>query len=89
LGKGKRIVHPGDVVKLGEAIEVRIDTIDRDQKRISLSIPEEEERDEGKRKIERTSQDDYREYASEVPTSLGSLGDVMKRDAAKKKKENT
>lgn len=89
LGKGKRIVHPGDVVKLGEAIEVRIDTIDRDPKRISLSLPEEEERDNGTRKIEKTSQDDYRDYAAEVPTSLGSLGDVMKRDAAKKKKVNT
>jgi len=89
LGKGKRIVHPGDVVKLGEAIEVRIDTIDRDQKRISLSIPEEEAREEGGRKIERKSEDDYHEYVGEVPTSLGSLGDVMKRDAAKKKKVNT
>ena len=89
LGKGKRIVHPGDVVKLGEAIEVRIDTMDRDQKRISLSIPEAEERDDGARKIEKTSQDDHREYAGEVPASLGSLGDVMKRNAAGKKKVNT
>ena len=88
LGKGKRIVHPGDVVKLGEAIEVRIDTIDRDQKRISLSIPEEEAREEGGRKTEKKSEDDYQGYVAEVPTSLGSLGDVMKRNAEKMKKGN-
>ena len=89
LGKGKRIVHPGDVVKLGETIEVRIDTIDRDQKRISLSIPEAEARDDAARKIEKKPEDDYHEYVEEVPTSLGSLGDAMKRNVAKKKKGDT
>ena len=70
-------------------MEVRIDTIDKEQKRISLSIPEAEARDEGARKIEKKSEDDYHEYAGEVPTSLGSLGDIMKRNAGKKKKLNT
>lgn len=89
LGKGKRIVHPGDVVRLGEAIEVRIDTIDRDQKRISLSIPEAEARDDAALKIEKTPEDDYHEYVGEVPTSLSSLGDAMKHNEAKKKKGDT
>ncbi|MGA2331446.1 MAG: 30S ribosomal protein S1 [Syntrophales bacterium] len=89
LGKGKRIVHPGDVVKLGETIEVRIDAIDRDQKRISLSIPEAEARDDAARKIEKKSADDYQEYVGEVPASLGSLGDIMMRNAGKKKNGNT
>jgi small subunit ribosomal protein S1 len=42
LGKGKRIAHPGEAVNVGQTIEVRIDAIDGDQKRISLSIPEAE-----------------------------------------------
>ena len=86
LGKGKRIVHPGDAVKLGESIEVRIDAMDRDQKRISLSIPEAEARDDAARKIEKTSENGYREYIGEVPISLGSLGDAMKRNVGKMKK---
>ena len=86
LGKGKRIVHPSDVVKEGQVIEVRIDTIDKEQKRISLSIPEAEARDDAARKIEKKSADDYQEYVGEVPASLGSLGDIMKRKPGKKKK---
>jgi small subunit ribosomal protein S1 len=89
LGKGKRIVHPGDAVKLGESIEVRIDAMDRDQKRISLSIPEAEARDDAARKIEKTSENGYREYIGEVPISLGSLGDAMKRNVGKMKKGDT
>ncbi|HEX7533755.1 MAG TPA: 30S ribosomal protein S1, partial [Syntrophales bacterium] len=85
LGKGKRIVHPSDVVKEGQVIEVRIDTIDKEQKRISLSIPDAEARDDAARTIEKKSADDYQEYVGEVPTSLGSLGDIMKRNVGKKK----
>jgi small subunit ribosomal protein S1 len=88
LGKGKRIVHPSDVVKEGQAIEVRIDAMDRDQKRISLSIPEAEARDDAARKIEKTSEEDYNEYVGEVPMSLGSLGDIMKRNVGEKKKSD-
>jgi small subunit ribosomal protein S1 len=89
LGKGKRIVHPGDVVKVGETMEVRVDAIDRDQKRISLSIPEAESGDDAAHKIEKKSEDDYHEYVGEVPASLGSLGDIVKRNAGKKKKGDT
>ena len=86
LGKGKRIVHPSDVVKEGQAIEVRIDAIDRDQKRISLSIAEVEAPDDAARKIGKTPEDDYHEDGGEATTSLGSLGDIMKRKPGKKKK---
>lgn len=86
LGKGKRIVHPSDVVKEGQAIEVRIDAIDRDQKRISLSIPEAEALDDAARKIEKRPEDNYNEYIGEVPMALGSLGDIMKRNVGKAKK---
>jgi small subunit ribosomal protein S1 len=86
LGKGKRIVHPSDAVQEGQAIEVRIDAIDRDQKRISLSIPEAEALEDATRKIEKIPEDGYHEYVGEVPTSLGSLGDIMKRKPGKKKK---
>lgn len=87
LGKGKRIAHPRDAVKEGEIIEVRIDTIDRDQKRISLSIPDAEARDDAARKIGKKPEEDYYEYVDKAPTSLGSFGDVMKRKLDEKKKK--
>jgi len=85
LGKGKRITHPSDAVKEGQAIEVRIDTIDRDQKRISLSIPEMEPKEGGSIKIEKDTEDYYREYVEKAPASLGSFGDIMKRKLEEKK----
>jgi small subunit ribosomal protein S1 len=86
LGKGKRITHPSDAVKEGQAIEVRIDTIDRDQKRISLSIPEIEPKEGGSIKIEKDTEDYYREYVEKAPASMGSFGDIMKRKLEEKKK---
>jgi small subunit ribosomal protein S1 len=86
LGKGKRITHPSDAVKEGQAIEVRIDAIDRDQKRISLSIPDMEPQEGGSIKIEKDTEDYYREYVEKAPASLGSFGDIMKRKLEEKKK---
>lgn len=40
LGAGRRINHPREVVADGQELEVRIDQIDAENKRISLSIPE-------------------------------------------------
>jgi small subunit ribosomal protein S1 len=37
LGGGKRIKHPREVVKEGEPIEVTVESVDRDKKRISLT----------------------------------------------------
>ena len=88
LGKGKRIAHPSDAVKEGQTIEVRIEAIDRDQKRISLSVPEEEARGDAARKSEKEPGDDYHEYVEKAPPSLGSFGDIMKRKLDKKKKSD-
>jgi small subunit ribosomal protein S1 len=85
LGKGKRIAHPSDALKEGQVIEVRVDGIDRDQKRISLSIPEAEVRDGKTLKIEKEPEEDLREYVDKTQTSLGSFGDIMKRNLGKKK----
>lgn len=87
LGKGRRIVHPGDVVNVGQTIEVRVDNTDIDQKRISLSIPEAESQEDASRKIEKESEEDYREYVDKASASLGSFGDIMKRKPDEKKKK--
>ena len=36
LGKGRRIGHPSQVLSLGQSLEVRIDSVDIDRRRISL-----------------------------------------------------
>jgi len=40
IGKGKRISHPREVLKEGEVVEVLIEGIDRENKRISLALAE-------------------------------------------------
>jgi small subunit ribosomal protein S1 len=40
LGKGKRINHPREVLKEGELVEVIVEGIDRENKRISLALAE-------------------------------------------------
>ncbi len=88
LGKGKRIAHPRDVVKEGDNLEVRIDAINREQKRISLSPVETdpEEAAAGAAATDREHGDDYRAYMDKTPKSMGSFGDIMKGALGKKKK---
>lgn len=83
LGKGKRIVHPSDAVKTGQIIEVRVDGIDREQKRISLSMPEADVRDGITLNGEKEPKEDIHEYVDKTNASLGSFGDIMKRGLGK------
>jgi len=39
LGGGRRISHPREVVQVGDALEVKIDSVDPEKKRLSLSLP--------------------------------------------------
>ena len=86
LGKGRRIAHPRDAVKEGQTIEVRIDSIDKAQKRISLSLPLADSQDNLSGKIKKATEDDYREYVDKAPASLGSFGDILKRKMERRKK---
>jgi small subunit ribosomal protein S1 len=86
LGKGRRIAHARDAVKEGETVEVKIDSIDKVQKRISLSLPLEDSQDNVSGKIEKEKEDDYREYVDKAPASLGSFGDLLTRKMEQRKK---
>jgi len=75
LGGGKRINHPREVLKEGEQIEVKVESVDRDARRISLSLgavgraAEEEESELAS----------FRQQATEGSSkSLGSLGELLK-----------
>lgn len=80
LGGGKRINHPNEVLEQGQAldVDVTVETVDLEKRRLSLAL----ERDE-KGKDESGMADDYREYLQNVPTSMGTLGDIL-RDKLKK-----
>ncbi len=73
LGGAKRINHPGEVLEQGQSLEVTVEAVDREKRRLSLTL----ERDE-KGKDEAGMADDYRSYLQNAPTSMGTLGDILK-----------
>jgi len=85
LGKGKRILHPRDVVQVGEAIAVKVDSIDKEQRKISLS-PVAENEETGSNRPAKEPADDYRTYVNQSPASMGSFADLMKKKPEKRRK---
>jgi small subunit ribosomal protein S1 len=79
LGGGKRIQHPKEVLAEGQDVEVKVEGVDRDQKRISLSLASisraEQEQTE--------TMDAYRKTVAETPKGMGTLGDLLKAKLAK------
>lgn len=74
MGGEKRIRHPGEVVKEGEEVAVQVESVDREKRRISLSL-QEDEAGEG----HASDSEGYRQYLQEKPPpSLGSLGEALK-----------
>lgn len=92
LGAGRRINHPREVTQVGEAIEVKIDSIDLDKKRISLSVPRPAGAEQeaarpapgrkGKNEQPETGGDDFRDYMKEKKkegsASLGTFAELFK-----------
>ena len=82
LGAGKRINHPREVVKEGELLEVKIEAVDRENRRLSLSLCEvSREEQEAAETLE-----SFRKSTEEGPKGMGTLGDLMKAKMAGKKK---
>ena len=74
LGGGKRINHPNEVLEQGQTLDVTVETVDREKRRLSLALEHEE-----KGKDESGTGDDYREYLQNAPTSMGTLGDILRK----------
>ncbi len=90
LGGGRRINHPREVVQPGDTLEVRIDSIDINGKRMSLSLPhienaEKKEKPGKKRKSGRKDENraDFKQYEAQEKknsgSSMGTLGDLLKQ----------
>lgn len=74
IGKGKRISHPREVLKEGEVVEVLIEGIDRESKRISLALAE-TVRAAAEAEADISA---FRQQAAEVPTGMGTFADLLK-----------
>jgi small subunit ribosomal protein S1 len=82
LGAGKRISHPREAVKEGERVEVKVEAVDREQRRISLSLADvSREEEESAATLEQ-----FRKGAEEGPKGMGTLGDLLKAKLERKKK---
>jgi len=82
LGSGKRINHPREVVKEGEQIEVKIESIDRSSRRISLALA-------GPARAaaeEEATLSEFRTQAADAPKGMGTLADMMRTKTQRGKK---
>ena len=85
LGSGRRINHPREAVETGQEIEVVIDGIDKDERRISL-IPGDYQAPEDTEETERLEYKKYVAAKEKKESGLGSLGELLKAKMAEKKK---
>ncbi len=84
LGGGKRINHPGEVVETGQTMEVTVEAVDIENKRISLTPAVAGRTDGADRPVD---EDDFRSYLESTPSSMGTLGDLLKEKMARKAKK--
>ncbi len=83
LGAGKRINHPREVVKEGQAVEVKVEAVDAGQRRLSLSLAE-ISRAEAE---EAATIKEYNQQSKDAPQNMGSLGDILKAKLPHQEKE--
>ncbi len=82
LGGGKRINHPREIIREGEQIEVKIESIDRTNRRISLALagPARAAAEEA------ATMDEFRRQADDAPGGMGTLADMMRSRPQRGKK---
>ncbi len=81
LGAGRRINHPCEVLKEGQEIEVRVEAVDLENRKLSLSLAavsraEEDEAADVKAYLDKSS--------ASASQSLGTLGELLKSKLEKK-----
>ncbi len=80
LGGGKRIKHPREAVSEGQQLTVQVESLDRESRRISLTLP-------GVAKAEKEAPaEDYRQYLKEEAKPMGTFADLLQGKFPGKKK---
>ncbi len=79
LGAGKRISHPREVLKEGQTIEVKVEAVDPENRKISLALA-------GISREEEEAADTLKSYQQQAtePQNMGSIGDLLKEMMEKK-----
>ncbi len=77
LGKGRRINHAREVVEMGQEIEVRINSIDTEKRRLSLAVVD------NKKDEEKDNFKNFSQSGSSSSGSFGTLGDLLKKKLGK------
>ena len=87
LGGGRRINHPREVVSVGQEIEVRVEGIDVEEKRISLALAVAAKESESEEQAEEQAYKQYVAKAKKQPAggSMGTLGDLLQKKLKQKK----
>lgn len=76
LGEDRRIKHPKEVLMVGQQLQVTIEQVDRDERRISLALAREGRDEELNSYIEQPES-----------SSMGTLGDLLKASLDKKRND--
>ena len=88
LGGGRRINHPKEVVEEGQTVDIRIEEIDKENKRLSLAlvaeITAEETDDSEELEVKQYMQKQGKQKAGE---SLGTLGEILKAKMKEKSRK--
>jgi len=82
LGSGKRINHPREVVKEGEQLEVKIESIDRANRRLSLALA-------GPARAvaeEEATLSEFRRQSDDAAKGMGTLADMIRTKNQRGKK---
>ena len=70
LASGKKLKHAREALAQDQSVEVKIEKVEKDRKRISLSLVGTDQGDEKK--------EDLDKYMDKASPALGSLGDILK-----------
>ena len=81
LGGGRRLSHPREVLKEGQPVEVQIEVVDREKRKISLALAEVRRAEEE----EAATIKEYKQQSVAAPQNLGSFGELLKAKMEQKK----
>ena len=81
LGAGRRVNHPREVLTQGQVVEVKVESIDKENKRLSLSLA-----GSGRGEDQKEGEDDYTPYLKPKSDSMGTLADLLKTKLVDKRK---
>lgn len=78
LASGKKLKHAKDALSQDQQVEVKIEKVDKEKKRISLALSGAGRTEEKEEQLDK--------YIDKAPPSLGSLGDILKGKIKPKEK---